>query len=59
MTDDPFMAVADHFGQLIEISAGHREKALAAGFSREVAEQMALQVHASFIRGVETTGKKS
>jgi hypothetical protein len=49
MTDDPFMVVADHFAKLVEVSGGHRARAIAAGFSPEIADQMALQVHMAMI----------
>ena len=58
MSDDPFMAVADHFTKLIEVSTGHREKAIAAGFSPTVAEQMALQVHAMLMDGLAAASRK-
>jgi hypothetical protein len=43
---------AEHLDQssfLIEIAAGYRNRALAAGFSAQAAEQMALDFHRSLL----------
>jgi len=58
MADDAFMAISDHFTKLIEVSTGHREKAIAAGFSKETAEQMALQVHEALMAVLMGKAKK-
>jgi len=58
MADDAFMAVADHFSKIIEVSAGHRERAVSAGFSPPVAEQMALHVHEALIAVLMGKAKK-
>lgn len=39
------MLLADGLTQAIEVAAGHRERAIAAGFSPTIAEQMAYGVH--------------
>jgi hypothetical protein len=52
------MAVADHFSKIIEVSAGHRERAVSAGFSPPVAEQMALHVHEALIAVLMGKAKK-
>lgn len=39
----------DQFKQLIDMAAGYRESAIAAGFSPEAAEAMAVQAHEVFI----------
>lgn len=58
MADDPLMAISDHFTKLIEVSSGHREKAIAAGFSKDTAEQMALQVHEALMATLTGKAKK-
>lgn len=42
---EAMMLMADQLTRFIEVAAGHREKALAAGFSPTIAEQMAFTVH--------------
>ena len=39
------LAAAEGLAGIIDIAAGHRERAIAAGFSPTAAEQMALDVH--------------
>jgi hypothetical protein len=58
MSDDAFMAISDHFTKLIEVSAGHREKAIAAGFSKEIAEAMALQIHEALMEVLTSRTRK-
>jgi len=56
--EDVFMQVADHFAKIIEVSAGHREKAIAAGFSKDTAEQMAIQIHAALVESLTQSARK-
>jgi hypothetical protein len=58
MQDDAFMTVADHFSKIVEVSAGHKQKAVTAGFTEEVAQQMALQVHAALMEVLTRTQSK-
>lgn len=46
---DGLLAVADGLTQIIELAAGHRNRALAAGFSNEAAEEMAVEVHRKLV----------
>lgn len=39
------MAVADHGTTILDLVAGQRQKAIAAGFNETAAEQMAVQMH--------------
>lgn len=58
VSDDTFMTIADHFAKLIEVCAGHREKAIAAGFTPAAAEQMAVQIHAVLVEVINRGTKK-
>lgn len=42
---DAMISAAEELAQLIEIAAGHRARALEAGFSPIIAETMALHIH--------------
>jgi len=47
--DDSYLVIADQFAKLVELSAGHKQKAIEAGFSESIAEQMGLQVHIAMV----------
>jgi hypothetical protein len=56
--DDPFMVIADQFTKIIEVSAGHREKAITAGFSPATAEAMALELHGVLMEILTSKSRK-
>lgn len=42
---DAMAKIADYYTQVIEVASGHRRRAIEAGFTNEVAEQMGLVAH--------------
>ena len=55
---NPLADLADHLSKLVELAAGHREKAVSAGFSIEVAERMGEAVHNALLTKVMLQSKK-
>ena len=51
--------MADSIRQLVELSAGHRQTCLAAGFSETAAEQMAVALHGCLCIGAFGIGGKT
>jgi hypothetical protein len=50
--------LAEAFEQLIELSAGHKEKCIARGFSPEAAEHMAVAFHTEMLGVAFRNGKQ-
>jgi hypothetical protein len=46
--------LANEFERLVELSAGHKARAISAGLSEDAANAMAVQMHSVLCKAIET-----